>query len=212
MTHRWQYAAALAALLALAGCATTVQVADLPPAQREAALDRQDAREQVLARAGNWSLSGRVALTNEGRGGSGRIEWEQRGDAATVSLSAPITRQSWRLETRPGVARLEGLEGGARDGTDAAALLRAATGWEIPVVSLASWVRGARDPAAGAATLGFGSDGRLARMEQAGWRLAFGEWALQPALGIELPGRIEAERGQARVRLVVDAWTPVPGP
>jgi outer membrane lipoprotein LolB len=184
----------------------------LPPARHQAALERQAAREQVLADAGHWVLSGRVALTNDGRGGSGRIEWEQRGDAATVSLSAPITRQSWRLEAEPGAARLEGLDGGPRSGTDPAALLRAATGWEIPVVSLSSWVRGARDPAAGAATLAFGDDGRLARMDQAGWRLAFGEWAMQPALGIELPGRIEAERGAARVRLVVDAWAQVPQP
>lgn len=198
---------AAAALLLLAGCATTLPVAELPPAQREAALERQSAREQRLARNRDWSLSGRVALTNNGRGGSGRIDWQQRGDRYSVALAAPITRQSWRLEGGPGMARLEGLEGGTRIGIDAAALLRQATGWEIPVASLASWVRGARDPAAGEATLQFGADGRLARMQQDGWRLEFGEWTSDPALGIELPNRIEAERGQARVRLVVDAWT-----
>lgn len=199
--------AAIAMLVLLAGCATTVPVAELPPAQREAAMDRQTAREAVLARADAWTLSGRVALSNNGRGGSGRIDWRQRGGAFAVSLGAPITRQSWRLEGGTGPARLEGLEGGPRVGADAAALLRKATGWEIPVQSLASWIRGGRDPAAGAATLQFGADGRLATLQQAGWRLEFGEWTLQPALGIELPGRIEAERGDARVRLVADTWS-----
>ena len=198
---------AAAALVLVAGCATTLPVAELPPAQREAALERQSAREQLLARNGDWSLSGRVALTNNGRGGSGRIDWQRRGERYAVALAAPITRQSWRLEGGPGVARLEGLEGGTRVGTDAAVLLREATGWEIPVASLASWVRGARDPAAGEATLEFGADGRLARLRQDGWQLEFGEWATESTLGIELPNRIEAERGAARVRLVVDAWT-----
>jgi len=199
--------AVCAGLLLLAGCASTLQVAMLPPGQRQAALDRQSAREQVLAGAVDWSLDGRVALTNRGRGGSGGIDWRQQGDAYVVTLSAPITRQSWRLEGGAGTARLEGLEGGTRVGPDAAALLREATGWEIPVDALSSWVRGARDPGAGPATLQFGADGRLARMQQDGWQLAYGEWVAHPALGIELPTRIEAERGEARVRLVVDAWS-----
>lgn len=193
-------------LLWLAACATTLPVAELPPGEREAALQRQSDREQVLAGAADWSLSGRVALTNDGRGGSGRIDWRQHGATFTVSLSAPITRQSWQLEGGTGIARLEGLEGGTRIGTDAALLLRAATGWEIPVQSLASWVRGARDPGAGAAELEFGADGRLARLRQDGWQLEFGKWAAEPALGIELPARVEARRGEARVRLVVDGW------
>ena len=201
----------VACLSLLAGCATTLPVAELPPEQHAAALQHQAARERVLAGVADWALSGRIALTNDGRGGSGRIDWRQRDVWSEVALAAPITRQSWRLETGPGGARLEGLEGGTRVGPDASLLLRAATGWEIPVGSLASWVRGARDPAAGPATLEFGADGRLARMQQDGWRLEFGNWTPQPGLGIELPGRIEAERGEARVRLVVDAWT-LPAP
>lgn len=197
---------AAASLLVLAGCATTLPVAQLPPAQHAAAVQRQAAREQVLGTVADWSLSGRVALSNNGRGGSGRIDWRQRGGSFEVSLAAPITRQSWRLEGGGGIARLEGLEGGTRIGTDPGRLLREATGWEIPVGSLASWVRGARDPEAGPATLEFGADGRLARMQQDGWKLEFGDWAPGPGLEVELPGRIEAERGDARVRLVVDAW------
>ena len=93
-------------LLWLAGCATTLPVAQLPPEAREAAIQRQDARERILADAGDWALSGRVALTNNGRGGSGRIDWQQDGDAYKVALSAPITRQSWRIEGDAGAAKL----------------------------------------------------------------------------------------------------------
>mgnify|MGYP006196959735 CR=1 FL=1 len=41
---------AAAAVVLVAGCATTVPVAELPPAERAAALERQSAREQLLAR------------------------------------------------------------------------------------------------------------------------------------------------------------------
>jgi outer membrane lipoprotein LolB len=70
-----------------------------------------------------------------------------------------------------------------------------------------------RAPDQGPAAMAFGADGRLATMEQGGWRIAYADWRLPAAdpqapatVPVALPHRIEATRGQARVRLVVDAW------
>ena len=198
---------ALACLLLLAGCATAPPREPLPPAQREAAVARQAAREAVLADADSWSLDGRIALSNHGRGGSGSIEWQQHGDAYTVSLAAPITGKSWRLVGEAGgLVRLEGLDGGTRTGRDATALLRAATGWEIPVAALVDGVRGARAEAGGEVALGFTADGRLARLEQDGWTLDYDRWQQPAGSAVELPTRINAGRGEANVRLVIDHW------
>jgi outer membrane lipoprotein LolB len=197
---------AACAAAVLAGCASVAPRAPLPPAERAAAMTRQDAREAALAASPDWNLAGRVALSNGGRGGSGRIEWRQRGGAFEVGLSAPLTRQGWRLSGDAGTALLEGLQGGPRRGPDPAALLREATGWEIPVEALVSWVRGARAPAGGAAQLEFDAGGQLARLQQDGWTLDYADWQPQPGAGPALPMRIDAVRGDARVRLVVDAW------
>ena len=203
----------VAVLLSLAGCTATPVREPLPPAQRAAAEAAQAARETTLAGIGAWSLGGRVALSNHGRGGSGAIQWRQQGDAYEVSLSAPITRQSWRLLGEPGgVVRLEGLDGGTRVGTDAGRLLRESTGWEIPVAALTDWVRGARHRGGGAAELAFSADGRLARLQQDGWTLDYERWSRPPGSPVELPGRVYAERGEARVRLVVDRWQLAPVP
>jgi outer membrane lipoprotein LolB len=190
----------------LAGCVTTAPRAPLPPAERDAAVARQQAREATLSQHARWNLQGRVALSNGRRGGSGRIDWQQDGDAYRVALSAPITRQSWRIEGDAGAARLEGLDGGPRVGADATRLLREATGWEIPVRALAAWVRGARAAQAGAAQMEFADDGHLARLQQDGWTLDYGDWRPSSIAGLELPMRVNAERGDARVRLVVDDW------
>jgi outer membrane lipoprotein LolB len=56
------------------------------------------------------------------------------------------------------------------------------------------------------ATLQFGPDGRLARLQQAGWAIEYSQWQLHPALGIELPHRLDASQDAARVKLVIDAW------
>jgi len=211
MTPVLRRGGAFALVLLLAGCAGQ-PVREAPPVAADAAWQTQAAREAALVEDADWSLAGRVALANGDRGGSGRLEWRQAGEQAVVSLAAPITRQSWRLSAGPGGATLEGLEGGTRQGPDATALLLASTGWQIPVAALPHWLRGARAPALGEATLAFGPDGRLARMEQGGWTVEFTHWGLPDgAPGVALPHRLEASRGDARVRLVVDAWDPGAG-
>ncbi len=125
--------------------------------------------------AGGLVVLRRVAVSANGKGGSGRIDWEQAEDPDEVALSAPVTRQSWRLagDTQTGAGRLEGLEGGTREGSNAADLLRQATGWDIPVASMVHWARGLADPTAGVEGLEYDTQGRLRALSQHGWRVDY---------------------------------------
>lgn len=201
----------LAAVLLLSACVSRPVRQPLSPAQVAAAEALQVVREEMLRGQPVWSLQGRVAISNGRNGGSGRFDWLQDGVRFDLSLSAPVTRQSWRLVGDGASARLEGLDGGTREGPDAATLLREATGWEIPVASLADWVRGARAQGAGSARAVYGIDGRLQSIEQAGWTIDY-RWpvpgsdrATDPAQA--LPTRLDARRGDASVRLIIDQWT-----
>lgn len=198
--------AALLASLLLAACAGQPVRESPLHAGTPVQLQAQAARAQALAAHPDWSLQGRVALSNGRDGGSGRIEWHQEGARFDVALSAPITRQSWRLSGDGGSARLEGLDGGPREDSDAERLLREATGWVIPVAALASWVRGSAAEGLPDAVLEFGADGRLARITQAGWTIDYASWQLQPGLGVELPLRLTSSRDAAKVRLAIDGW------
>ncbi|MFP7723521.1 lipoprotein insertase outer membrane protein LolB [Lysobacter sp. A3-1-A15] len=199
---------AIAAALLASSCAVQPTRTALPPAEEAAAQARQAAREAALRPQDAWSLEGRIAVSNDGKGGSGRIDWTQRGQAYEISLSAPVTRQSWRLSADAGGARLEGVEGGPRAGPDAQQLLLEATGWAIPVGALSDWVRGMRAQSAGPARLEFDASGRLARLHQGGWVIDY-LWpdAVGAGSGLALPRRLDASRGEARVRLLVDAWS-----
>jgi outer membrane lipoprotein LolB len=188
---------ALLLLLGLAACAPVPT--RTAPAGAEAA---QAARELALADRRDWSFSGRVAVANGDNGGSGRIDWVQHGDDFDVRLSAPISRQGWRLVREHGVVRLDGLEGGPREGQDAEALLLEATGWRLPVAAMASWVRGLRGP--GPAQVEVDGQGQLASLDQAGWHVEYRAW---DASSPPLPLRIQAHQGTASVRVIVDGWT-----
>jgi len=193
-----------AARLLFSGLLLATLVACAPQPVREdnqALLDRQAARETQLARQTDWSFVGRIAVSQGGNGGSGRIDWRQHGEDFDIRLSAPITKQTWRLSKSGAQVVLEGLPGGARTGSDAEALLLQATGWRIPVSVLSDWVRGAR--ADGSADLDFAPNGLPATLKQSGWVVTYRDWNQgDPAL----PTKVFAEQGGARVRLAVEQW------
>ncbi|MBB1473919.1 MULTISPECIES: lipoprotein insertase outer membrane protein LolB [unclassified Luteimonas] len=202
----------LAAMALLGACATrgpaSAPLPVLAPAAVAAAMDGQVAREARLAGTPAWTLSGRAAITRDGKGGNGRIDWQQDGAGYRVELSAPVTRQGWRLSSSGSGARLEGLDGGPREGPDGSQLLYEATGLEVPMAALGAWLRGARADEArhGPATLAFGADLLPARLQQDGWVIEFRAWHEGDTITPPLPRRIEARRGGADVRLVIDQW------
>lgn len=203
-TDRWTRAAlACAALLPLLLAACVQQPVRRAP--DAALLQAQASREAALAARPDWSLSGRIAISDGRDGGSGRIDWIQHGSDFDIRLSAPVTRQSWRMVRAGGHVRLEGLEGGTREGDDAQALLMQALGWVVPVDALAAWVRGARaDPAT--AVVRFDAAGRPALLAEQGWTVDYRTWGTDGDL--PMPDKIYAERGQDRVRLRVEHWNP----
>lgn len=190
--------ALIASLLVLAACGTApTRVAD----GDVDAMSRQVARERALAQADTWSFSGRIAVSNAQDGGSGRIDWEQSGASYRIELRAPVTRRSWRLSGEAGSAQLEGIDGGPFEGDSAEALLAQHVGWTVPLADLAAWARGAR--AAGASDVEFAPDGRLSRLRQGGWVIEYRAWHDGEPL---LPSKVFAQRGDERVRLLVDRW------
>ncbi|NIJ90121.1 outer membrane lipoprotein LolB [Xanthomonas campestris] len=187
------------------GAAVVEQVSDQA---RQAEATRQD----WLQAHPTWSFQGRVAISKDRDGGSGRIDWQQDGPQYRVQLSAPVTRQSWVLtgDSATGVGRIEGLDGGPRSGPDAEQVLLEATGWTIPVNRMADWVRALRIADTAAQRVDLDAAGRPRTVQQGGWTIEFLAWAPAGDGQPELPQRIEARNGSAKVRLLVDQWTVSP--
>lgn len=215
MTHSIFRAPLLAlAVLSLAACGSLgsrkapapEEVVEVSGQARQAEAERQ---AQLRAQP-DWTFQGRVAVSKGRDGGNGRIDWQQQDRQYHIQLAAPVTRQSWRLsgDSRQPGARLEGLDGGPRAGDDAQWLLLEATGWDIPVNQLPDWVRGlvAADAPA-PERLGSDAEGRPRTLHQLGWDIGFLDWYPAEDGRPALPRRIEATRGDAKVRLIVDQWS-----
>ncbi len=216
---RWHLCIVLAGLV-LAGCSSlrpqprTLGELVVGTGASEVAKADQQVRTQKLGLGGGqcdvprWQMTGRVALSSGKDGGSGRIEWTQGDRRSEVTLSAPVTRQSWTLVVDATGARLAGVPKGPLVGVDPVQLLRDATGWDIPVTALACWLRGAVADQArfGESRFAFGTNLLPLRIEQGGWTIDYADWKPDPASGAMLPSRVNAQRGDSRVRLIVDRW------
>lgn len=166
-------------------------------------LQDQAAREQVLSGLPDWSLRGRLGVSDGRDGGSGTLEWSQRGDAFRFSVHAPVTGKTWTLSGTPSHAVLTGLRTQAIEGDDARALLERELGWQVPVAGLVDWVRGMRGP--GASRIEFRPDGLPAAIVQDGWRVEFLDYdsSREPPL----PRRLFASSGERKVRLAIREWS-----
>lgn len=187
-------AAACGVLLLAGGCAS------LPPAGDAGSWPGRRAELQALQ---TWTLDGRVAVATAAEGFSGGLAWRQEGAQAEIDLRGPLGGAALSI-------RLDGLSMTVTDGSGASIAGEAAheyvaseIGAPLPVAELRYWLVGVPAPGLPHQET-IGADGRLARLEQAGWQLRYSRYE---AVGrLTLPLRIEIESETARLRLVVLNW------
>jgi len=151
-----------------------------------------------------WSVRGRLGLSDGDRGGSLSMTWSASGSNHVVLLGTVVGGRQWRLEMTPSGSTLTGSEIGRLHGPDPDLLVERAVGWPIPVRWMSEWLRGL--PAPPAAPTRYAEDGVLQTLEWAGWRLDFARWSRLDDAGVLLPARVTAENPPYQVRAALSGW------
>jgi outer membrane lipoprotein LolB len=183
-------------LLAIGGCAAQRSI-ELPPMPDWAT------RSAALQDVTRWEFHGRIGVSSGAEGFNGNLWWWQRDDDFRASIGGPLGVGTVRiagLGTRFTITDKDGTEIEIRD---AETELQTMYGWTIPVDSLRFWALGIPDPQQ-PASMEFDGDGRLATLEQQGWRVAIDQY--RQAGGETMPRRLTARSEQGKVVLVIDDW------
>ncbi len=160
-------------------------------------------REALFARHEQWSVSGRMALSDGTRGGSLAFEWTADGDTHDVHLRTVAGGRQWRLSFGPEGALLEGSNIERMWALDPDPLVEAAVGWPVPVREMSWWIRGLPPPDSDA-EISYASDGSLSRVASEPWIMVYQRFDAGPeAL---MPSRLQADSGDYRVRVVLRDW------
>lgn len=154
--------------------------------------------------AAAFELEGRLAASNGERAANGSITWSHTPVADEWTVYSPLGQIVGQLVRTPRGAMLLTADGSAEQAADADTILPRLLGVPAPIDGLQHWVQASTRP--GARVLSLDEAGRPTRISDAGWIIDYVEYA-GPAADAP-PRRIDATWGEARIRLLIDQWTP----
>ena len=154
--------------------------------------------------AAAFELEGRLAASDGERAANGSITWSHTPAADEWTVYSPLGQIVGQLVSTPRGAMLLTADGHSEQAADADTILPRLLGVPAPIDGLRHWVQASTRP--GARVLSLDEAGRPTRISDAGWIIDYVEYA-GPAADAP-PRRIDAAWGEARIRLLIDQWTP----
>lgn len=145
-----------------------------------------------------FELAGRIAMKYRDEAASGNIAWRHSVRDDELLLTSPLGQGLARLARAGGEITLTTQDGREYKAADAESLTEQALGFRLPLAGLADWVR-AR-PAPGPAVTRKDAEGRLAQIEQFGWKIEYLEYAGR------LPSRLNLTYPGVQLRLAISDW------
>jgi outer membrane lipoprotein LolB len=188
-----------------AAAALPVACATVPPSEQApgARAPLYEQRFAQLTAVDDWSLEGRLAISDDADGGSGQLRWRQRNGSSHMDFHGALGRGAWRLEADAAGAELQLADGSLRRADTVDALVRAEIGWRVPVEALAWWVRGLAAPGR-LEHRQLDDQGRLSELRQSGWRIEFDRY--EEIGPLSMPVRLTARQDDRTVKLAIRKW------
>lgn len=162
-------------------------------------------RVEKLLTLDRWSLTGRIALRAGEEAWHASVHWIQQGERYRIRIRGPL-----------GVGGVMELAGGpktvvlrtAKDTYFAAdapeELLRAMTGWTMPVSGLRYWLLGISEQSTAIEGMQLDAGGRPESLRQAQWGIEY--LAYEEVDGVQLPAKLYLQSSQVSARIVINQW------
>lgn len=162
-----------------------------------------EARRLSLENIQTWSLQGRVAGKSDGEGFRVGVRWQQRQQKFDISLHGLLGRKVAVISGDEGSVQATTSRGASYSAQDPEDLLQNLFGYFLPVKSLHYWVRGIPDPGQVYMSLQLDDQGRLQRLDQAGWLIDYNRYHDdEPAL----PAFIKISNTDIDANIIISHW------
>lgn len=191
------YWTSLSILLLLAGCVGRARLSQN--------VEYRSWQEHIamMAILDHWQLSGKLGIKTASGAGSATLEWEEQAGNYHIHLGGPFGQGLASIEGTPDRVVMTVPGEGVFAGSSLEALVYQQTGWIIPFRWLQYWIKGV--PAPGKyMDLQINNMNQLQSLKQAGWTITFNRFGITS--GYNLPGRLELQKDDIKVTLLVRHW------
>lgn len=156
----------------------------------------------------HWQITGKLGVRIPGDNGSANLRWQNNKQHYSLDLSGPFGQGRLLIRGKPGRVSLQQPGEAPLMADSAEDLIYQVTGWTLPVMQLAYWVRGVPAPHQPVVRMHHNEGGLLAQLEQAGWQIQYQNYQSVPTgtSHVQLPGRVTAEYGDIRLTLIIRQW------
>lgn len=192
------FAAACCLLIMVAGCSMPL-TRDTAATTLLSWQERQNYLQQLRA----WSVNGRIAMRTPKDAWSASLKWQQQGGNYDIELFGPLGGKALSVSGGSDYVVLTTDEGDTFSQQNASMLIYEQTGWQVPVESLNYWARAMPVPGE-VAQLEHDEQGRLSRIQQAGWDIRFQDY--QVVNQLVMPRKLRLESRHFTVKLVFRNW------
>lgn len=151
-----------------------------------------------------WAFVGRTAIVQGREGWNAGIVWEEQNQEFHIRLSGPFSQGGVALDGNSEAVTLTLDDGEQLSAPTAEQLLAEAMGWLLPVSALRDWVRGVPYAKVAVDKQELDEQGRLIRLEQAGWQIEFLRY--MPFEHYSMPEKVFMKHPELSVRLIVSDW------
>jgi outer membrane lipoprotein LolB len=158
-----------------------------------AQLETQAPADQV------FELSGRLAARQGQEAFTGNLSWRHAGSVDELLVTSPLGQGVARIVRKNDSVVLTTAEPREYRAPDVESLTEQALGFRLPLKGLADWVRARAAPDI-PAHVERRADGKIAVIQQSGWRIEYLEYAGA------LPSRMRLAYPGVDLRLVISEW------
>jgi outer membrane lipoprotein LolB len=165
-----------------------------------AGLPELDAEREVLL---EFELAGRIAMRYGEQAASGNVAWRHSRASDELLITTPVGGAVARIVREGEGVTLTGADGEEHRAADAESLTERVLGFRLPLEGLSDWVR-ARPSAGPTAVTHYDPVGRLASLEQSGWRIEYLDY--ETAHAGSMPTRMRLQYPGLELRLAIHDW------
>ncbi|MAZ38555.1 MAG: outer membrane lipoprotein LolB [Legionellales bacterium] len=163
-------------------------------------------RESQLLTLTHWQANGAMSIKQNNKATSASLYWTQQGqNNYTINLQGPLGTGAMKITAQPGKVTLLQADKQPQSASTAEALLKAQTGWYLPISNLYYWVRGLPVPNV-PANKKYDQYHHLQSLQQQGWLINYQRYTA--VNNLDLPSKLILQKKPFTIKIIISQWKP----